>query len=239
MVGWRPNVVGYWARAFAAALAFIALGFSNKVTKLKDEAFQKYKLESDTRIAEADAKAADANKIAAETRERAAKLEKEAAEARLELEKIRMTRFDRFNRDEFRNRIRGKPKIRVELLFQKDDVDSYMLAMAVKGCLNAEDWSTIGPRPIREEDVSFSEINKDAPLSVRAGVNMGGLSYVVKQLPRYDDQNEPVNVLMSAFTAGKRGLGDSQTSTVFGGLSDPALPEDLVKLIIGPRYRDW
>jgi hypothetical protein len=175
----------------------------------------------------------------AEANERAAKLENEAEQARLELEKIRLTRFDRFNRNEFRNRIRGKPKIRVELLFQKDDVDSYILAMAVKGCLDAEDWNTIGPRPIREEDVSFSEINKDAPLSVRAGVNMGGLSYVVKQLRRYDDQNEPVNVLMSAFTAGKRGLGDTQTSTVFGGMSDPSLPEDLVKLIIGPRYRDW
>jgi len=111
--------------------------------------------------------------------------------------------------------------------------------MAVKGCLNAEGWTTIGPRPIREEDVNFSEINKDAPLSVRAGVNMGGLSYVVKQLPRYDDRNEPVNVLMSAFTAGKHSLGDSETSTVFGGMSDPALPEDLVKLIIGPRYHDW
>jgi chloramphenicol O-acetyltransferase len=55
----------------------------------------------------------------AEANERAAKLENEAEQARLELEKIRLTRFDRFNRNEFRNRIRGKPKIRVELLFQR------------------------------------------------------------------------------------------------------------------------
>ncbi len=66
-----------------------------------------------------DAVIAETNQRAAMLNERAAKLENDAAQARLELEKIKLTRFDRFNREEFRNRIRGKPKIRVELLFQQ------------------------------------------------------------------------------------------------------------------------
>jgi hypothetical protein len=95
---WWAGFLTSWATglgALAALLAFLALGFSNRASKLKDAAFEKYKMESSTRIAEADAKAADANRIAAETRERAAKLEREAAQARLELEKVKLKQLPR------------------------------------------------------------------------------------------------------------------------------------------------
>ena len=193
-------------------------------------------------IGKANARAAEANEKAAVLNERAAKLENEAAQARLELEKMKLTRFERLNRDEFRRRIRGKPKIRVELLFPKDDVDSYMLAIAVKGCLDAEGWTAIGPRPIREEDLSFSDMDKDAPPSLRAGVNLGGVSYVAKQMARLGDQNDPINILMSALLGGKHSFPDTKNQhehISYQGTSDPAVPEDLVKLIIGPRYHDW
>jgi hypothetical protein len=239
-VEWWASVLTLWATGaalVAAAVAFIALGFSNKATKIKDEAFQRYKLESGTRIAEADAKAADANKVAAETRERAAKLEKEAAQARLEVETIKLSRFETLNTDEFRKQLHGKPKARVELLFQKDDVDSYMFARAIKSCLDAEGWPT-STRPIREEDLKDSQIDKEAPTSVRAGVNLGGIAYVAKKHAPSDD-NDPVNVLLRALTSARTFPGTTVTSGAFGGTYDPAFPDDLIRIIVGPRFHEW
>ena len=126
------------------------------------------------------------------------------AKAELELEKLKLTRRERFNRDAFREEIRGKPKIRVELLFQKDDVDSYTLEETIKGCLNAEGWTVIGPRPIREEDLAFSEIDKDAPASVRAGAAFG-FAYISNS-PQ-DHADDPINVLLHALTVSRRGFG--------------------------------
>ena len=61
-------------------------------------------------IREADARAAEANQKAAALNERAAKLENEAAQAHLEFAKITRPRFEKFNRDAFRNKLKGKPR---------------------------------------------------------------------------------------------------------------------------------
>jgi hypothetical protein len=115
-------------------------------------------------IREADARAAEANQKAAALNERAAKLENEAAQAHLEFAKITRPRFEKFNRDAFRNKLKGKPRrIRVELPFQLEDSDSYMLATAIKGSLNAEGWTTIGPRAIKEDDVMSGMDTKMSP----------------------------------------------------------------------------
>jgi len=223
-----PSSIESWSSWLgAAALAFgvlaaftaiIAWGFSQKSGKLKDEALDKFK---------------------AEARERAAKLENEAAQARLEFAKITRPRFEKFNSDAFRNKLKGKPRrIRVELLFQPEDSDSYMLATAIKGCLNAEGWTTIGPRVIREEDIT-SDMDKDVPLSIRAGAGLGGASYVAKRDPVFNDEDDPINVLISALVAGRSFPPGTESSMGFNGSQDPLLPDDLVRLVIGPRYHEW
>src|SRR5438105_9547738 len=78
---------------------------------------------------------ADANKRAAEANEKAAALNERAAKAELQLERLKLPRSEMFNTQAFRDRIRGKPKMRVELLVQKDDLESYTFAETIKACL--------------------------------------------------------------------------------------------------------
>jgi hypothetical protein len=183
---------------------------------------------------------ADANKRAAEANEKAAALNERAAKAELELEQLKLPRSEMFNRQACRDKIRGKPKMRVELLVQKDDVGSYTFAQAVKGCLDAEGWTTIGPRPIGDADLEFSQLDKDAPPSVRAGVTMGAFAYIAKDI----GLDAPPQNLLHAIAAGKAHRPDIAKSyiaggIIWGGISDPALPDDLIKLIIGPKYHEW
>jgi hypothetical protein len=179
---------------------------------------------------------ADANKRAAEANEKAAALNDRAAKAELELQRLKLPRNELFNRQAFYDHIRRKSKMRVELLVQKDDVESYMFAWAIKGCLDAEGWTTNGPRPIAEEDLKFSELAKDAPSSVRAGVTLGAYGFIAKDIA-LSDPNAPIHNLLTAIAAGMA-RPDKGASYIAGGISDPTLPDDLVKLLIGPKYHE-
>lgn len=82
-------VTGVILGAIVATVAIVGWVFSWKAGKLKDEAFESFKLESILAVSVAEEKAAEANSNAAKANERAAILEKEAAAARLETEKIK------------------------------------------------------------------------------------------------------------------------------------------------------
>ena len=77
------------------------------------------------------------------------------------------------------------------------------------------------------------------PLSIRAGAGLGGVSSVAKQLPVFDDENDPITVLVSAVVAGRSFPRGTESSVGFSGSQNPLLPDDLVRLVIGPRYHEW
>jgi hypothetical protein len=66
----------------AALAAFFALRFSSQASNIRDESLERFKADSQAKIAAADARAAEANTKSAVANERAAKLELEAAAAR-------------------------------------------------------------------------------------------------------------------------------------------------------------
>lgn len=155
-----------------------------------------------------------------------------------ELGKDIQPRMEKFDRMAFRQAIKGKPSRRVELLYQENDSDSYLLAEAVVGCLQAEGWNTIGPRPLREDDLVLSGTNHNEPLIMRAGVSLSGVAFVTKN-PSAPELDDPVSVLVNAFCrARSRGPGVT-TSLAFGCSTDPRLPDDLIRFIIGPKYNAW
>jgi len=79
--GWS-DILGITAASIGAILAIVTLvgwGFSWKAGKLKDEALEKYKIESRRSISEADAKAAGANERAANAELETQRLKKQLA----------------------------------------------------------------------------------------------------------------------------------------------------------------
>jgi len=146
-------------------------------------------------------------------------------------------RFLQFDAPAFHNALKGKSPIRVELLYRKDDEDSFDLALKIKSLLDAEGWVAIGPRPIREEDTlpGLEGPFKEAPITVRAGAGWSGIGYAVKKL-KAGDPDDPVVALVGAFTAATAHGRGKQTSQIFQGSEDSRLPEDLVKFIIGLKY---
>lgn len=216
---------------------------NENAAKLSERAanLEKDVTEAKLEIASADSIAAEAKLKAAAANERAAKLEKEAEDARLEVARLTTPREEKFNRDAFRANVKGKPKIRVELLYQADDADSYMFESAIKYCLKAEGWVVLGPRPVKEDDIPPGNVgpdDKNVPLIFRMGSMAGGMSYAASNIAT-SGFDSPIQVLLSAITASRSGLGIKETSAGFIGSTDPRMPDDLVRLVIAPKYREW
>jgi hypothetical protein len=175
--------------------------------------------------------------VAANAQERAASLEKEAAMARLELSRLTSPRTEKFDRDAFKAALRGKPKTKVELLFPPQDADSYFLCTVLRSCLAEEGWSAL-ERVITEEDIPAGKINRQAPLVVRAGVGTGGVGLLASKPVGLRDDSDPVLTIISALNAGRSGGGDiSSLVSIITTL--PSIPDDVVRIVIGPRYHKW
>ena len=141
--GWSDwlGIVAVVVGGLLAIVTALGWGFSWKAGKLKDDAFEKYKIDSNARISEADSKAAEANKIAAEANERAALLEKEAAVARLELEQIKEKQrprgMSKEQRTAFITSLSQVPPRPVRVIYFSNDQEAIKWAEEVREALNA------------------------------------------------------------------------------------------------------
>ena len=185
---------------------------------------------------------------AADQETKAEKLESENSE----LKKTQEPRFEKFDVATFRIMAsHPKSKVRVKLLYQDGDVDSYELEEVMKTALVSDGWTTLGPRPIAEPDALLGS-DKDAPMSIRAGVDpknavghpVGSenfITFVVMKktwspLGTMPPPSEyPVDWLLGAFTAS---LGTNGAAS-YSRVSNSLMPDDLVRFIIGPKSRRW
>src|SRR5262249_43388508 len=156
-----------------------------------------YQKEAEQKIASANAKGEEAIRDTAKAHQRVEELRKQ----NLELERQLQPRFTTFDKEKFRNELKGKPKTRVDVIYPKDDGESYDLANLIAGLLKSEGWTVLGPRPLLEDDVDPNVADKTAPLIVRAGVGWGGIAFIVKTLAEPDMTNSPTTVLMNAITS--------------------------------------
>lgn len=170
-----------------------------------------------------------------------ARLGKEAADAKLEVARLTTPRPEKFNAEAFKAALKGKPKIQVELLYQAEDSDSFLLEVTIKHCLNAEGWTVLGPRPVKADDIPPGNIGSDyknSPLIFRMGAAGVGMAITANRLTT-GELADPIQVLCQAITASRSGLGVTQTSAGFIGSIDPRMPDDLIRLVIVPKYGEW
>jgi len=126
------GVAAVWLTTFAAVAGCFGWYFSSKAASAKDEAFKRFRNESQVAIASADERAANANK-------RAASLESEAASARLELEKLKEKNIFRqitpAQEAEFAVLVKDAPKGAIQLITEHRMPEIAMYAAQVKDML--------------------------------------------------------------------------------------------------------
>ncbi len=213
-----------------AARAYDSAGVANKEAGRANE-----------EAAKANERAANLERENLANRERVAMLEKEATEARTrqtEAEKLSdfvlhrgVPRANLFDREAFFKILKGKPKAKVEILYEKENLDSWLLAKIIEAMLKKAEWSEVTRRPLREADALNLEWLADAPLSVRAGAENGGAGIVARQVP----SGAEALSRETAFGALMWGLNWAGSLTS-PSHSDPRMPEGLLRIVVGQKY---
>jgi hypothetical protein len=166
--------------------------------------------------------------------QKTAKAQKEAADAQLELRKY-VEHIEYATNPRWRNVIgrekditdalRGKPVSKFEILYVSEDEEAFTLASVLHGILLSAGWTASDFRPLKESDALGGTLNiPSVPLAVRSGA-WWGMSINVKKAS--DSTLEHVND--SAAAALVMALGGGQIGT------DPRLPDDIVRLVIGKK----
>jgi hypothetical protein len=177
--------------------------------------------ESDEKISLADLNAAEANRA--------------ATEAQLKLEELKKRTAPReIDSTEFLRVLRGKPKAKVEVLYVRDDVDSFHLALGISSLLREAHWDVVWARPIAPEEFS----NPGVPSGMAAGGQPAGVTVVGRLDPREKDapapwaddstwQHTPFTGLTRALNAALGGVSCSQSLGWAGG--------DTLRVVVSPK----
>jgi len=133
----------------------------------------------------------------------------------------------------FLKALQGKLAGKAEIVYQPEDSEAHDLSEEIWTVLSVVGWNVSSPRPIPPDMVSeglrgaSSELLQRFPSVERAGGQPRGISLVVQSLemPPFEKET-PQSVLTNALLASGFGVG--------GGL-DRALPEDFIRIIVGPK----
>jgi hypothetical protein len=160
-----------------------------------------------------------------------------AQEAMLELERLRKRFGPRYIDPEmFSKDIAGQPKLPVQILYLKDDPDSYSLSFQILSLLNRATWDVVVPTPIRPNPQFPSPL---LPTAFSVGAKISGVTIVVKVIelldgPALAELPESGKIASSASVALGRALIRS-----LGGLgmgTDPTMPEGVLRVVVAPRF---
>jgi hypothetical protein len=225
MTIFSSNVLGALAAIFtalAAIFGLLAFGKSYLEGKEKDAAAERYQR---TAIA----KQTELETLLSEQRGKTAKSELALADVR------RQQRPRAIDEKKLIAALRGKPQMKVEILFQSENPEAFLAATVInrwlgKGAENdGAGWDVIPPRPINRHDAIPEFMDSSAPPSARAGAWYGA-GIVVNSAPSagalYGTTN-PVGSLMSALA--QAGLPIPICT------SDARMPADTIRLVIGSK----
>jgi len=151
----------------------------------------------------------------------------------LDIRRRASPRFMNFDWDAFVQALKGKPKKRVELLYQKDDVEGFEFAREINNALKLANWTVSAFRPVVEEDIQGGPglFPTNAPLVFRAGAGLDSLSFVVndEDFSRADNPNNSFGAFLMALRAA--GVNTSGSTR-----RDSTIPNDLIRFIVGPKF---
>jgi hypothetical protein len=206
--GWENAMVvfliiaGFFALIAGAATWAVVRLQRIEIAESKIE-FEKYKLDTAKGISEANARA------------------KEAELKLLELKSQQEPRI--IDGDKFREVARDGPKAKVELLYVKEDAESYQLALQVFWHLANAGWDCDTERPIppRTDDSPYP----DKPLTFSVLARDTGISLVVGD----HDQLKPGTAYATLLNAFRLTPGQVET-----GLDD-RLPPGTIRIVVAPK----
>jgi hypothetical protein len=153
------------------------------------------------------------------------------------LEGVLRPRILQFDSSAFCNSLKGKPKVSVEILYPKDDVEAYDFADKIMLDLISLGWRVSFPRPIIQDDLPdplSRKFGSNMPLVTRMNVSWGGFGIIAGNMAVDMASPGPVPDFGIAFSEGFGG-GRYGSSLIFS-TNDPRIPDNSIKLIIGPAY---
>ncbi len=166
-------------------------------------------------------------------------LQKDLKSARLGVDDLRKKQGDRrIDEKLLVEALKDKPKMKVEVVYQPDDRDSYHIARTIVTWLgkgennNGAGWEVTGPRPFNTSDIlpDLPDSTNNEPMALRVGAIMGSAMVISQslnnRLPLGCDMvsSNPVGALSVAMIAAGFWI-----HTV---APDPRLADDTIKLII-------
>lgn len=187
--------------------------------------------------------------MTAESQERSKQLEATNLVLRAELlkqERRTRPRFLGFDSTAFNEALKGKPAMRVEILYQKDDVESYDLATRVQqGFAGHQAWypmQLMAAEELHSLEPKFDGFSR--PIILRAGAPMwGGFGYVVSPQLLSEMQDNKTGLLNTNSAAGAllyamnvAQQNDSLTVRGFGITYWPSFPTNLIRVVVGAHY---
>lgn len=228
-----------WSQALAVFFAVVALvsGFvvnkqqGKEIAELKDSTSRQVGKNLELEKASTDALAAQ-QRVETELE----KQKERTAKSELALADVRRKQFPReIDHIKFIAALRGKPQMRVEILYQAEDPEAFAAAEMInrwlgKGSENdGAGWDVVPPRPINRHDAIPNFMGLNAPSSTKAGAWYGA-GIVVNSLPSGADLFNPPNAIGSLIEAlAEAGFAIPMLT------SDPRMPADTIRLVIASK----
>ena len=203
-----------------------------RVSKLDNETVR---LSAETESARA--AIADANARTAEAGQRAAQADQKAAEAELTLEQLRRQVGPRqINRNIFLNALKDQPKAPTEVLFLKDDPDSFFLAQQIWQMLRDAEWDVTPPAPVQPSD-----LYPTSPTVMSAGGQPSGVTIVAHFVSVEEGEamskifTKQADWIKTPWTVLSNAFLESMGSVKGSGGGPSAPPEGHLRVVVAPR----
>jgi hypothetical protein len=139
------------------------------------------------------------------------------------------------NGEAFKKSLEGKPKAPVEIMFPREDIEAFHLALQLRDVLKISGWQAAEPVPVPPGDVPRL-INQPSIASV--GAYGAGVTVVIHEnsqalLGRIGDVNadSPLNALLLAITQALGGAGAASAGPEVFHVP----PLGVLRIVVGPK----
>jgi hypothetical protein len=219
--GWRLS-------AFGAVITMVGVAALWMGTRVRDRDFETQMTSVNSSSSQALERAGLLEKDAATIRER-------AANAELKLEQLRRQVAPRsLKRDVLIRALEGQPKAPTEIMYLRDDAESFELAQQIALAMEAAGWQITSRRPIPPTS------DPEAITAMAVGGQPSGVTVVASGVTQ-EEADADFNAMMgkdwirTPWTVLTRALGDSlgKVGGNAGGLNSP--PVGTLRLVVSPR----
>ena len=240
-ISWKGVLAGGVITAVGACATIVFLLLQWRTTTIREEQsdWRTTVLESDTAKAKAELGRAQADIVKADAQIAEANARQKEAELRLEQLRERLSQRH-IKGEQFLKVLEGKPRAPVEILFNRDDGEAFLLGLQIRDWLKQATWEVEEPRPITQSDLA-PRLAQSTPSAMAAGGQPQGVSVFLRAETQTDflreseknplDPNEPIDTPRKALS---RALLNS-LGTISGGMSGENGRPGVLRVIVGQK----